>query len=192
MEKPKNYDETVAATGEFEKLALGGHICKIKEAKIEKSKAGNEMLVIAFDIADGENKGFYQRRFEIAKKFNEKAKWSGIHRILLNDKQGNCSRYLKGFITSIENSNNGFQFNWDEKTLKDKLFGGVFGREQYKNQMGEIKWTTKLRFVRSIRSIDNADIPEDKLLKITGINDNGKATTDGEYITIDDDEELPF
>ena len=51
MKQPKNYKET-QGYGEFEPLALGGHICKIMGVKEQKSKTGRDMIVISLDIAE--------------------------------------------------------------------------------------------------------------------------------------------
>lgn len=187
MEKPKNYENTVAATGDFEQIKLGGHVCKIISAKVEKTKTNKDMLIIAFDIEKGENAGFYERRHELNKQFNADAKWPGVHRIMLEDKDGNCNKFFKGFITSIEASNNGFKFDFDEKKLKNKTFGAVFGREQYETQMGELKFATKIRFIKGTNDIENANIPEDKLL-----NKAQNSDINGTFISVDDTDELPF
>ena len=165
MEMPKDYEETVGFTGEFETIKLGGHICKIISAKVEKSRTNKDMLVIAFDIVEGENEGYYQRRFDEAVKFNGiNAKWQGVHRLMITDNEGKCNKFFKGFMTSVEASNQGYKFTGDESTLKDKKFGAIFGREQYEALDGTYKFATKIRFVRSIDNIKNAEIPEDKLL----------------------------
>ena len=74
MEKMQGYDEAQALTGEFETLEPGGYICVIKKAKEETSTTGKKMLVIAFDIAEGEHAGFYQRRFDDLVKTNPDTK----------------------------------------------------------------------------------------------------------------------
>ena len=38
MEKMNDYETTEAFTGEYEKLKLGGQICEIRGARIEKEK----------------------------------------------------------------------------------------------------------------------------------------------------------
>ena len=162
MKKPNNYENVQGVTGDFETIRLGGHKCKVISAKEEKSKNGNDMLVIAFDIAEGENKDYFKRRFD--EDTREDKKWGGVHRLLLEDKEGNCNKFFKGFITCIENSNTGFTWNWKEEELKGKLFGGIFGREQYENNNGEYKFATKIRAIRSIDNIEKENAPEDKLL----------------------------
>ena len=73
---------------------------------------------------------------------------------------------LKAFITSVENSNNGFTYNWDKDVdqLKGKKVGLVFGLEEYTNNDGETKTITKLNQFRSIDKIDNIKIPKVKLI----------------------------
>ena len=111
-----------------------------------------------------------------------------FQRFLLEDSKGECNSFLKGFITSIEKSNEGFIFNFDEATLKGKKFGGVFAREQYRNASGESKMSTKLRFIRSTEGIHDVEVPGDKLLPASEIQ--------GFYpinnVTEEDNSDLPF
>lgn len=167
MNKPQGYDEAQAYTGDFETLELGGHICKITDVKIEYTKNTNaEVLIIAFDIAKGEQAGYFMRRYLESKKNNADAKWQGIYRQFTG---GNSVPYFKGLIENIEKSNAGYNFvatGFDEKTLVGKLFGGVFGREQYKGQDGKLKFATKCMNIRTVDAIRNGvEVPADKLLK---------------------------
>lgn len=183
MEMPKDYNETEGFTGEFETIKLGGHVCKIRGVKMEKSqKTNKDMLVIAFDIEKGENKGYYDRQY--ARKLEsmpiDQVKFPGTYRIMVLDNEGKCNKFFKGFTTSVEASNPGYKFTGDEKTLKDKLFGGIFGREQYEKMDGTLGMTTKLRFIRSINGIEDIVAPEDKLLPAKADNpfDNFNANTE--------------
>lgn len=196
MEMPKNYKETKGITGEFEKLNAGGYICKIINAKEETSKNGNRMLVVAFDIAEGDNKDFYQKRYDENVKNNKdvnyKVKWpnNGIHRIMIEDKDGNCNKFFKGFITVIEECNE-FDFEkekYDEKKLKGLRFGGIFGEEEYEAIDGSIKTSTKLKWIRNVQAIEDGkyEIPEIKRLP-----QNNSIL--GEFnVTNDSDDDLPF
>lgn len=188
MNKPQGYDEAQSYTGDFEQLELGGHICKITEVKMEYTQNTNaEVMVIAFDIAEGRQVGYYQKRFDETQKSNGQAKWQGIYRQFT---QGNSTPYFKGMIENIEKSNAGYNFaqtGFNEQTLVGKLFGGVFGREQYE-QDGKLKFAIKCRSIRTVEAIRNGvDIPEDKLLKKE--QDSNFFSTDSYDITRDD---LPF
>lgn len=189
MNKPQGYDEAQSYTGDFEQLELGGHICKITGVRLEYTQNTNaEVLVIAFDIAEGKQAGYYQKRFDEAKKSNAEAKWQGIYRQFT---QGNSTPYFKGMIENIEKSNEGYNFastGFNENTLVGKLFGGVFGREQYKAQNGSLKFATKCRSIRTVQKIrEGVEIPEDKLLKQE--QQNNYFSTEN-YDSITDD--LPF
>lgn len=185
MNKPQGYDEAQSYTGDYEQLELGGHICKITGVNVEYTPNTNaEVLVLAFDIVEGRQAGYYQKKYEEAKKANAQAKWQGTYRQFT---QGNSTPYFKGMIENIEKSNQGYNFantGFNEQTLIGKQFGGVFGREQYKTQDGKLKFTTKCRYIRTVEAIKNGiDIPEDKLLESEQTNnffnpDNYDETTD--------------
>jgi hypothetical protein len=118
-----------------------------------------------FDIIEGENKNYYQEDFKKKYLTNPDAKWGGTFRQLT---EGKGLPFFKGIITAIENSNNGYKFNFDEATLKDKLFGAVFGQEEWMNQSGEIKTSIKCVQIRSVEQIrKGVEIPAIKKLKVT-------------------------
>lgn len=164
MLKPKNYD-SVAASLAFEPLALGGHPCIIKGVEEATSKAGRPMLKVALDIGgDDPQAGYYAEKF--ANDDRENKKWPCISYVATEDKDGNCSRNLAQFVTSVEESNPGFPFPWDRlDMLKGKRVGGVFGQEEYKNDKGEIKKATKLFWFRDVAKVKDAPVPKLKEYK---------------------------
>ena len=190
MEKLSGYDEAQAITGEYEKLEAGGYICKIINAKEEQSKSGKKMLVLAIDIAEGEHKDFYKKRYDEATKNaspDKPAKWSGIYRQMLEGEK--AVGFLKGVMTSLEASNNGFKWEWDEKKLIGLKFGGIFGEEEYEKTDGSIGTTTKIKFIRTVKAIQdgNYKIPELKKLPVKGdsFEEFAKAADEN-------DDDLPF
>lgn len=150
----------------------GGYELQIIGAKVEQFNTC-EILKVAFDIINNDKyAGFYSTRFKAAKATNPEAKWGGVFDVFIpkddgTENDGFTKQAFKRFITSVEKSNDGYVWNWDENSLKNKTFGGVFGREQFKTKEGELKFATKCRFARSIESIRSGDfkIPDDKLLK---------------------------
>jgi len=186
MKRYDGYDKAEAYTGEYKTLELGGHICVIKKVTSEEKDYGT-LLRIGFDIAEGEHKGFYQRQFDRKKETNPDAKWQGMYYQTI--KQDDL-KYFKGFITAIENSNNGFKWDWDETKLKGKIFGGVFGEEEYQKNDGTIGKSVKCRFVRSAEQVrKGVEVPEIKKLKG---NDAHSSYSSGHSYADNDDDELPF
>ena len=184
MEKLENYDNVAPITGEFERLEAGGYICKIVSAKEETSKSGKRMLVIALDIAEGDKKDFFRNRF--TENANPDKKWpaGGVYRQMLEGDK--AVGYLKGLMTSLEASNTGFKWDWDEKKLKDLKCGAIFGEEEYERMDGSVGVSTKVKYIRTVESINkgNFKIPELKKLPQKG------EAFDGFGTVADDD--LPF
>lgn len=191
---PINGWNELQESGIFEQLELGGHICVIKGVRDGVSKSGKPMLTIQFDTAPEDRQpGFYQELYEIDKKNNPNAKWrnSGlINQMHHTDTDG----YFKAFINRILESNPGYQWSWDEKTLVGKKFGGVFGREEYLNDKGESKFAVKCVRVKALDGIENESAPADKLLKKDKTpQSNTGFTRDEVYRSIDiNDADLPF
>jgi hypothetical protein len=185
MQKYDGYDKAVAFTGDFETLAAGGYVCKILKVTSEDKDYGT-LLRIGFDIAEGEHKDFYKRSFERKKLTNSDAKWGGMYYQTV--KQDDL-KYFKGFMTAIEGSNSGFKWDWDEKKLVGKLFGGLFGEEEYERNDGEVGKSVKCKQVRTADKIRTGDftIPEIKRLSGSSTSSNHVDMTDSEI-----DSELPF
>jgi len=185
MKKYDGYTQAEAFTGDYERIILGGHICVILKVVAEEKEYGT-LLRIAFDIADGENEGFYDRQFKRKKQNNSEAKWPGMYYQTI--KQDNLS-YFKGFMTSIEKSNSGYVWDWDEKKLVGKLFGGIFGEEEYMGNDGTVKTSTKCRFVASVDKVkEGVKIPEIKKLQNTS---TGAGFQYGHEVNVDDSD-IPF
>ena len=186
MEKLKGYDEAQAITGEYEKLNAGGYICKIKSAKEEKSKTGKRMLVIALDILEGDKKDFFKKRFDEDTRAEKKWPAGAVYRQMLEGEK--AAGFLKGLITSIEASNEGFKWDWDEKKLANLKCGAIFGEEEYEKLDGSVGTSTKVKFIRTVKSIEEGNF---KIPEIKKLPQKGEAFED--FVnSVTSDEELPF
>jgi hypothetical protein len=180
-------------TGEAMSIKKGGYVCKIKGARLEKTKSGADVMVLAFDIAEGEYTGYYDKQFKARRATNSDTKWGGTYRQLIFDKNGNTNPFFKGLITTIEKSNNiTLPAEFSDKDIVGKLFGGLFGREEYKKSDGGTSWATKLVAVRDVEVIRTGDfvVPEDKPINNNYYENIGKAQGNAFYETTDED--LPF
>lgn len=190
MHKPPYFDET-QGFGEFERLELGGHICKILRVEESQSRAGRDMVNIYLDIAEGDQKGYFMRSFENDTRENKKYGCI-VYQVVVDD-QGNTSKGFKTFVDAVEKSNPGFDKDaiWNDDFagyFKNKLIGGVFGREQYINRQGEPRWATKCVQFRDVETVrKGVDVPEDKYL--TG--QNAKPGVH-DFSVVDSGDDLPF
>lgn len=84
IDKIENW-ETVKAAGDYKRLKAGGYICQVKGVEKKNSKNGNEMLVINFDITQGEFKDYYLERYKNAPRTNgNEPNWQGKYYIVIN------------------------------------------------------------------------------------------------------------
>ena len=173
--KPKMYDE-ITINESYEKISLGGHKGIIKNI-IEYTSAisGNTSLKVEVDTSsDDKQPNYFQKQFDENTNMDKKWSNSGTKYVSLKQDE-NCIKMLKSFITSVENSNPNFTYDWNKEVdqLKGKKVGLVFGLEEYQNDKGETKTSIKLTQFRSIDKVDNVRIPNVRLLN-------------GSYMSIED------
>ena len=166
LKKPENYDN-IEVNLEFTPISLGGHkgiILGVEEYTSPIS--GNTSLKVSVDTSkDDVQPDYFTEQYKSDTRPEKKWSNSAIKYVSLKEDE-NCVRMLKGFITSVENSNNGFVYDWNKEVdqLKGKKVGLVFGLEEYTNNDGETKTITKLNQFRSIDKINEVKIPKVKLL----------------------------
>lgn len=196
MRKPRNYDSAEKYT-EGKKLPAGGYVCKIINVKEQVSQAGNDMLVLAFDIAEGEFKDFYKEGYE--KNTSEDKKWRGNFYTMVPgedaEKDNWQLRRFKTNISKFEESNNGYHFDWEHpEKLKGLLVGMVFGEEEYVANDGSNRFATKpvrLELVETIKN-DDFEVPAIKYLDNTS---SAPAQSSTDFMDIPDNadgEQIPF
>lgn len=203
MKPASDWSTTRAALGgESERISLGGHVCKILNAKVEDMN-GHEQLVLCFDVDEGtEYDGIFRRQYDGIKARNSGTQipqWpiGGTFRQFTRDykDQGKTNPFFKGMIQAVTDSNPNYQWDWNERSLAGKYIGLVFGEEEYLDKnTGEIKKSTKARFCCAA-----ADAPEKEAPKLRKYNgprpqmSGASATTGGDGFTeVDDSDELPF
>lgn len=183
-----------------EQLPVGGYEVKIINAKEEVFDWGTK-LVIAFDIAEGEQKGFYQKDFDNQQ--GEDKKWRGVYRIYEPKDDGSkedawTKRKFNNFIYCLEDGNPGYHLDWaplekgDFSQFKGKILGLLFRSEEWGMTInGEYRtgWSTKPFSVIPIGDIrdGNYKTPKDKPLKEKAASTNNFTPLDD-----DDDGDVPF
>lgn len=166
---PNNWNEIEAKEAEdFMSLTLGGHICKILDVREYTSElTGNVSLKVSVDIDEkSEFDGYFRKQYDNNNLSEKKWPSGAVKYLSLKEEQ---APYLKGFITSVENSNNckikveaGKELDLEQ--FKNLKIAGIFGLEEYKNDKGEIKTATKLTNFRSLDKLNEIKIPKVKLI----------------------------
>ena len=168
-----NWDNVEAKGMEdFKSLPIGAYECVIRKAEVYKNPtSGKESFRVQVDIASGEYKGYFQKRYN--NNTSSTKTWDNNSTRYLAFEGDNVS-YFKGFITGIENSNPGYKWDWDETKLTGKKICGVYQYEEYENQEGKRGVKVRLNKFRSLDKMKDIEVSYNvKLL-------------DGTYMDIDD------
>lgn len=174
-----------------EPLPAGGYVAKILNAKVEEYSWG-EVLVISFDIADGEYKDFFSKQYK--ENTREDKKWKGNFRLTVPN-EGNQyfdsqKRTFGNAIWAIEESNPGYHWDWNETALKGKTVGVLFRNYEYDVE-GRQGWSTECCTFVSVEDVraGNFKQPKDKPLRNKPTNN----ITESNFTVLDEVEsELPF
>jgi hypothetical protein len=162
------YDKSKRKSTNFEQLPKDAYVVKIMGAKEDTWPSGGRCVRIAFDIAEGKYKDFYQAQFD--RNTNEDKQWPYDAVFSLNIPDDSSESYVwdnwNTFFADLEDSNNGYAFNGDLKKLKGKLIGGKFHIKQtakngnvYDHTL--MKWTCVADDVRQGKA---GKLPNDKLI----------------------------
>ena len=174
-----------------EPLPAGGYVAKILNAKVEEYSWG-EVLVISFDISEGEYKDFFSKQYK--ENTREDKKWKGNFRLTVpqesNQYFDSQKRTFGNAIWAIEESNPGYHWDWNESALKGKMAGVLFRNYEYDVE-GRQGWSTECCTFVSVEDVRTGNFkhPKDKPLR----NKTANNAIESNFSALDDlDAELPF
>lgn len=156
----ENWDSIVESTS-FKRLTPNGYIVKILNVEDHPEK---EYLKIYFDIVKGDDKGYFKKQYD--GNTHKERKWPNAGTFIRSYKDSATSMF-KGFINAIEKSNKGYQWNFDEKTLVNKVVGLIIADEQYQNQKGQVRVRNYVAAVRSVETIEKGEYEIPALKELT-------------------------
>ena len=158
----KQFDgfKSEASGKKFPMLPAGTYVAAIKNVKIDGNEP-DQQLVLRLDIIEGEWAGYYTKRYENdshSAGFNQnyQASYKGDLRIQIpnpaNGKRQHPEWDIRTFnnaIWCIEQSNNGYKWDWNETGLKGKTVGinvreGTYNGNPY-TQIGRLEVADNVR-----------------------------------------------
>ncbi len=175
-------------------LPAGGYVAQIQSAKVEEYNWGT-VLILAFDVIEGEYKDHFRKQFK--ENTGPNKKWKGTFRLTVPNETSKYyaseKRAFNNFIYSLEQSNSGFHFDWEETHLKGKLFGALVRNKEFLSDDNKLIRTTECGGCTDIQAIrDGSFTPlKDKLLS----EDEIPAASPARSASIDaitEDDDLPF
>lgn len=195
MKPFSNYNETQTYS-ERPSLPAGGYVAKIKKAAVRtyKGQSGTfDKLEIAFDISEGEYKGFFDN--DLKAQTGEDKKWKGVLRLFVptddgSEKDNKTKSIFKGNIEAVEDSNSGYHWDWEEKNLAGKTVGVIFRNEEWEYE-GKSGWKAHpFKFISASKIREGKfTLPKDKPLNNSTALFQTKLPAGVEII---DDDDAPF
>lgn len=204
MKKFKDFEaaqEAAKFTGS-ERLPIGAYVCDVKNVQYVTGEDGySDKIEILFDIAEGEKKDFFKKKYDSDE--SEDKKWKGRKSIYVpkddgTEKDGWTKNTFAKWVNSFEDSNKGYKWDWKEEKWKGLKVGIVFGETGNVIDGREILYTEP-RFAVSIDKVRDGSAPKAKFLSKNGYtgkkNSESSATSGSEgWMNIPEgtDEEIPF
>jgi hypothetical protein len=186
MQKPIGYDGSDAKRGGGEKTPPGPYIMKILRATEVISSTKRPMMVLLLDIHTGPHSGKFKKLFEFLKERNPDAKWPCVYRRCMD---GDQVPFFKGDIKSVEESNQGFTFNFDEKTLTGKVVGCMLGEKEIND---EGKTILEPRFLCSTKTATEGQLKAPKTKAFEGYTKREPGEEPHGHQSLEPEEDLPF
>jgi len=146
MKPINNYENIQATNGDFARPTPGGYVCEIMRAEdvpFSEETGKGDYLKIEYDFTEGELAGYHADAY---KKFGY---WGGK---LVRSYKEKALGMFKHFTNCVEESNEGYTWDWDEQKLVGKKIGLVLGEEEYTGNDGAIK--TRL-YVKDVKNVDD-------------------------------------
>ena len=160
MKRINNWENIQESTS-FKRLTPNGYSVKILKVEDHPEK---EYLKIYFDIVKGDDKGYFKKQYDGDTR--KEKKWPNAGTFIRSYKDSAASMF-KGFTNAIEKSNKGYQWNFDEKTLVNKVVGLIIADEQYQNQKGQVRVRNYVAAVRSVETIEKGEYEIPALKELT-------------------------
>lgn len=201
MKRYNGYEAKKSTTREL--LPAGGYVARIKAAE-ELSYDWGEVLLLSFDIDEGERKDFFARDYRAQD--TEDKKWRGTFRLTEPRDDGSekdqwAKRAFNNAVAVLEESNQGYRWDWgpiengDFSQLKGKLVGVLYRNREWEKD-GNTGWTTECCTLIPVEDVrqNTFKMPKDKPLSAEKRKE--AAAKSGSFVEIvaDDltDDDLPF
>ncbi len=168
IRKFSGYETTKAYTPhETKRFPAGGYEAKILNAEVVRNKNGSESLAVSIDVTAGEFKDFFKTDYS-SNPFDNK-KWRGVARFFLPKDDGSkdderTKSSFKAMTEAVEKSNQNYQWNWDEQSLKGLKVGILVRDREY--EAG--KFTHDIFAFTDIKIIKNGEFPIPKPKYLNG------------------------
>lgn len=160
----------------------GAYVAEIKNVLLTEDRNGREILELMLDICEGEYENRYTEVWKDQKeRFGDDVKFKGIFR-LTPPADGDPDwreRVFSENLWCVEQSNDGYSWDWDEKKLKGKKVG-ISVRNRMYTYNGQDRQTTEIAQFELVKDVRNGKC---KPVKDRDQREKREESTDGSDFT---------
>lgn len=179
-------------------LPKGGYVMRIMGATVEENSVG-QYVKISMDVAEGEYKDFFADDYRAQDSSQRERVWHCNYLLSVpsddgSERDGWTKRRFKTFTEALEDSNDGYHFDWDEKKFKGLMIGGLFNYREWERN-GKSGKNTNLAQVCSVEKIRSGKfkLPNDQLLPDSSSTAASSGSpSGGSFSEVVHDDDLPF
>lgn len=188
MKAINNFENVQATTGEFSRPTAGGYcieILAVNDVPMNEQTGKGDYLKIDYDICHGEFAGYYTKQNE---------KFGGDWRAnFIRSYKESAAGMFKHFINCVEESNRGYKWAWDEKSLVHKYVGVVIGEEEYQKKDGPVGTKLVVKDIKTTEQILKGEFKVPAIKKLAE-NDSAPSYSPARMPNFEDitDSDLPF
>lgn len=182
MKPINNFNEVQASAGDFARPTAGGYIIGIldvEDVPLDANTGKGDYLKIYYDIVYGNFAGYYS---DLHSKFGGDYKTCFV-----KSYKEKALGMFKHFTNCVEESNQPYKWDWNEKGLKGRMLGVVLGEEEYLKNDGSIASRLYVKDIKTVEQIKNGDFKIPAIKKLTV-----QAAASRDFQVVEDLDELPF
>jgi len=187
--------EAKKSGGFLELPVAGAYVAEIQAVRPVEGKDGQRDRIECFmEITEGEYKDRFHEVYEDQKeRFGDNAKYKGIFRLScpFEDDEDWIRRTFEGNLWCVQQSNPGYEWDWDEKKLKGKKVG-INIRNRLYTYNGKNRSTVEIARFETVDDVRNGKCKpaKDRDQREKGGSDD---STDGsEFTDVSKDVEVPW
>ena len=185
------------------KLPKGAYVAKIMAVRYEEGQNGaSSKIVVQFDIAEGEYKGFFKSAYDADT--SEDKKWKGKVTVYVpKDDGSDTDKWTKNkfakWTNALEDSNKKYSWDWDESKWKGLLVGLNY---RITNKMiegrpcsyTEVAYPLDVETVRAGKAPEAKDYTSDDYKTPSPDSNSNVTTDDNGFMNVAEgiDTEIPF
>ena len=174
---------------------IGAYVAEIQAVRIVEGENGQRDRIECFmEITEGDYKGRFHEVFEDQKeRFGDGAKYKGIFRLSCpfeNDEDW-VRRMFEGNLWCVQQSNPGYEWDWDEKKLKGKKVG-INIRNRYYTYNGKDRSTVEIAKFETVDDVRSGKCKPAKDRDQREKKDEPESTDGKEFTDVSKDVDVPW